>query len=95
VRKTEIRLCDAPKSAKNGLTMMMNADDEAAIEEARRAGIDLSLIDTNIALPVEERWRQHDGGAGIRLGTRKSADRSRCKTSADCFNASLTPALNS
>ena len=33
---------------------------EAAIEEARRAGFDLDLIDTNLALPVEERWRQHD-----------------------------------
>jgi hypothetical protein len=30
-------------------------------EEARRAGIDLDLIETNLALPVEERWRQHDG----------------------------------
>lgn len=30
-------------------------------EEARKAGIDLDLIDTNLALPVAERWRQHDG----------------------------------
>lgn len=30
------------------------------IEEARRAGIDLSLIDASLALSVQERWRQHD-----------------------------------
>ena len=30
-------------------------------EQAREAGIDLDLIDTNLALSVEERWRQHDG----------------------------------
>jgi hypothetical protein len=30
-------------------------------EEARQAGIDLDLIDTNLALPVGERWRQPDG----------------------------------
>ncbi len=33
--------------------------------EARQAGIDLDLIDTNLALPVRERWRQHD--AALRL----------------------------
>jgi hypothetical protein len=42
----------------------MNAD-EAAIEEARRAGFDLDLIDTNLSLPVAERWRQH--GAALEL----------------------------
>jgi hypothetical protein len=31
------------------------------LDQAREAGIDLDLIDTNLALPVEERWRQHDG----------------------------------
>jgi len=34
---------------------------EKIFEEARRAGIDLDLVDTNLALPVGERWRQHDG----------------------------------
>ena len=33
---------------------------ETIFEEARQAGIDLDLIDTNLALPVLERWRQHD-----------------------------------
>ncbi len=31
-----------------------------ALEAARVAGFDLDLIDTNLALAVEERWRQHD-----------------------------------
>lgn len=34
---------------------------------ARRAGIDLDLIDTNLALPVEERWRQHDAALNLVL----------------------------
>lgn len=29
--------------------------------QARAEGIDLDLLDTNLALRVEERWRQHDG----------------------------------
>jgi len=31
-----------------------------ALEDARRAGIDLDLLDTNLALSVKERWLQHD-----------------------------------
>jgi hypothetical protein len=30
------------------------------LEDAREAGIDLDLLDTNLALPIAERWRQHD-----------------------------------
>ena len=30
------------------------------IEAARKAGFDLNLIDINLALSPEERWRQHD-----------------------------------
>lgn len=29
--------------------------------QARAEGIDLDLLDINLALRVEERWRQHDG----------------------------------
>jgi len=36
-------------------------EDQSAIAEAARAGIDLDLLDTNLALTVEERWRQHAG----------------------------------
>jgi hypothetical protein len=31
------------------------------LQQAREAGIDLDLIETNLALSVQERWRQHDG----------------------------------
>ena len=37
----------------------MNPADKA-IEEAHRAGFDVDLLDTNLALSPEERWQQHD-----------------------------------
>jgi hypothetical protein len=37
----------------------MNPADDA-LEQARRAGFDLDLLDTNLALTPEERWQQHD-----------------------------------
>ncbi len=37
----------------------MNPADDP-IEQARRAGFDMDLLDTNLALTPEERWRQHD-----------------------------------
>lgn len=40
---------------------------EEIFEEARRAGIDLDLLDTNLALPVRERWRQHDAALALIL----------------------------
>lgn len=33
---------------------------DPAIEEARRAGIDLDLLDSNLALNHVQRWLQHD-----------------------------------
>ena len=38
----------------------MNPLTDPAIEEARRAGFDLNLIEMNLSLPPKERWRQHD-----------------------------------
>jgi hypothetical protein len=38
-----------------------------ALEEARRAGIDLDLLDTNLALSVKERWSQHDAALELAL----------------------------
>jgi hypothetical protein len=38
----------------------MNLPTDPAIEEARRAGFDLDLLDSNLALSPEERWRQHN-----------------------------------
>ena len=40
---------------------------EEIFDEARRAGIDLDLLDTNLALPVKERWRQHDAALALVL----------------------------
>lgn len=39
---------------------------------ARQAGIDLDLIDTNLALPIEERWRQHDAALRLILQLQKA-----------------------
>ena len=33
---------------------------DPSIEEARLAGFDLNLIEINLSLSPEERWRQHD-----------------------------------
>lgn len=44
----------------------MNAA-EQALEDARRAGIDLDLLDTNLALSVKERWQQHDAALALAL----------------------------
>lgn len=50
--------------------------DNELLEQAREAGIDLDLIGTNLALRVEERWRQHDGALRfiLKLQEAKAAD---------------------
>jgi hypothetical protein len=50
----------------------MNPTDNA-IEEARRAGIDLDLLDTNLSLSVAERWRQHDAALELALKLQRAA----------------------
>jgi len=40
---------------------------EEALEDARRAGFDLDLIDTNLALTPEQRWQQHDAALELAL----------------------------
>ena len=40
---------------------------DPAIVAAERAGFDLSLVETNLALPVSERWRQHDMALDLML----------------------------
>jgi hypothetical protein len=50
---------------------------EQIFEDARRAGIDLDLVDTNLALSVAERWRQHDAAANLAVkleGAMKARD---------------------
>ena len=39
---------------------MKPAEQTKAIEEARRAGIDLDLLDSNLALSAEERVLRHE-----------------------------------
>ena len=43
-----------------------------ALEEARRAGIDLDLLATNLALSVKERWSQHDAALELALKLEKA-----------------------
>ena len=47
----------------------MNAD-EKAIAEAERAGFDLSLVDSNLALTPEERLLRHDSALELVLEMR-------------------------
>ena len=44
----------------------MNKSDQA-LEDARRAGIDLDLTDINLALSVQERWAQHSAALELFL----------------------------
>jgi len=45
----------------------MNSPTDPAIEEARRAGFDINLIEINLSLTPEERWRQHDMALAVIL----------------------------
>lgn len=38
----------------------VNPNATSALEVARSAGIDLDMIDSNLALSVKERWTQHE-----------------------------------
>ncbi|HVS53263.1 MAG TPA: hypothetical protein VHD62_12980 [Opitutaceae bacterium] len=38
----------------------MESSEHPDIAAARRAGFDLNLLDSNLALTPEERWRQHN-----------------------------------
>ncbi len=40
---------------------------EQSLEDARRAGIDLDLMDAILAQSIEERWRQHDAALTLAL----------------------------
>jgi len=45
----------------------MNPPTNPVIEEARRAGFDINLIEINLSLTPEERWRQHDMALAVIL----------------------------
>lgn len=49
----------------------MSCDDKA-IEEAERAGFDLSLVDSNLRLGYEERAARHEGALAFALELRKA-----------------------
>lgn len=50
------------------MTSIHRMDDPAkALEEARRAGIDLDEIDRSLAMTVEERIRRHDAALNLAL----------------------------
>ena len=38
----------------------MKQEIDPSIDEARLAGFDMNLIEINLSLSPEERWRQHD-----------------------------------
>jgi hypothetical protein len=46
--------------------------DEEILDAARRAGIDLDLLDTNLALSVAQRWQQHDEALELALALEKA-----------------------
>lgn len=59
----------------------MTADEaRAAIAEAERAGHDLSLVDSNLRLPVEERLLRHDAALEFALELRAAGEKSRART---------------
>lgn len=45
---------------------------QEALHAARTAGIDLDLLDTNLALSVSERWRQHEAALELILELEKA-----------------------
>jgi len=48
--------------------------DKDVFDEALRAGVDVDLIDTNLALPIAERWRQHDAALRFMLKLQEAKD---------------------
>jgi len=47
--------------------MLVASTPDQALDAAAKAGFDLDMLDTNLALTVEERWRQHDEALNILL----------------------------
>jgi pheromone shutdown protein TraB len=46
---------------------MTKDEAHAAIEEAEKAGFDLSLVDSNLTLSIEERLLRHDAALEFKL----------------------------
>jgi hypothetical protein len=64
----KIRLC-RPRAGADS-SAMTNPD--PALEEARRAGIDLNLLDLNLALTYEERVLRHESALELMLALREA-----------------------
>jgi hypothetical protein len=47
---------------------------QAAIREAERAGLDLSLVDSNLRLSLEDRLRRHDAALAFKLALRAAGE---------------------
>jgi|LauGreDrversion4_2_1035121.scaffolds.fasta_scaffold1007045_2 hypothetical protein len=47
---------------------------QAAILEAERAGLDLSLVDSNLRLSLEDRLRRHDAALEFKLALRAAGE---------------------
>lgn len=55
-------------------------DRERILEEARRAGFDLSLIDESLALSYDERARQHQAALDLALELERAGRQLRERT---------------
>lgn len=53
--------------------MVVNPETDA-LEEARKAGIDLSIIDSNLALSYEERIARHQAALDLMLKLREAGN---------------------
>lgn len=67
-RGTRIILCGAPDFANSRAMEQPNQ----ALEDARRAGIDLDLLDSNLALTYEERALRHESALELVLALREA-----------------------
>ena len=63
-----IILCGVPDSANSHVMKQPNQ----ALEEARRAGIDLDLLDSNLALSYEQRVLRHESALELVLALREA-----------------------
>ena len=63
-----IILCGAPDFANSHAMEPPNQ----ALEEARRAGIDLDLLDSNLALTYEQRVLRHESALELMLALREA-----------------------
>ena len=54
--------------------MRLQENEDTAIAEARRAGFDMDMLDTNLSLTLEERMLQHDSALELALAMRAAGE---------------------